>query len=72
MYTLLHHLRTSQGLLTEVPAFLLSLAVAEMFYKFHSFTLECVSFLATWLVLSFLGSLVLRVVRGPGREAGAE
>jgi hypothetical protein len=68
VYTLLHHLRTRQGLLTEVPAFLLSWIVAEMFYKFHSFTLECAAFLATWLVLSFITSLVIRVVRGPERE----
>ena len=25
--------------------------IAELFYKFHSFTLECAGFLATWFVL---------------------
>jgi hypothetical protein len=26
-----------------------ALIVSELFYKFHSFTLECIAFLATWL-----------------------
>lgn len=25
--------------------------IAELFFKWHSFTLECAGFLATWLVL---------------------
>jgi hypothetical protein len=32
-------------------ALVLSLFIAELFYKFHSFTLEAVAFLATWYVL---------------------
>ncbi|XLS28692.1 hypothetical protein ACJD0Z_16025 [Flavobacteriaceae bacterium M23B6Z8] len=28
-----------------------SLIVGELFFKFGSFTLECLSFLATWLVI---------------------
>jgi hypothetical protein len=35
----------------QLCVFVASLAIAEMFYKFHSFTLECVAFLATWYVL---------------------
>ncbi|NJM30764.1 MAG: hypothetical protein HC855_12305 [Rhizobiales bacterium] len=31
-------------------------AIAEFFYKFHSFALECLAFLATWYILSFLWS----------------
>jgi hypothetical protein len=31
--------------------FLISFVIAELFYKFHSFTLECVAFLVTWFVL---------------------
>lgn len=27
-----------------------SLLLAELFYKFHSFTLECVAFLGTWYI----------------------
>src|SRR2546423_14092987 len=31
-----------------------ALFVAEMFYRFHSFTLECAAFLATWYGFSWL------------------
>jgi hypothetical protein len=41
-----------RGLLaTQVPSVAESLVVAELFFKFHSFTLECMAFLATWFVL---------------------
>jgi hypothetical protein len=43
-------------LLEQVPAITLSLLIAEMFYKFHSFTLECMAFLTTWYLLDlFIG-----------------
>jgi hypothetical protein len=35
----------------QLPAIGISLVIAEVFYKFHSFTLECIAFLATWFVL---------------------
>jgi hypothetical protein len=38
----------------QLSVFVASLAIAEMFYKFHSFTLECVAFLATWYVLELI------------------
>jgi len=52
MYTLIRRARLQEGLVIEAPAFILSLGLAEVFYKFHSFTLECVCFLATWLAAS--------------------
>jgi len=36
-----------------------ALLIAELFYKFHSFILECMAFLATWLVLDLLTELVV-------------
>lgn len=36
-----------------------ALLLAELFYKFHSFLLEGVAFLATWYVLSWLANRVL-------------
>lgn len=33
---------------TQTPAFLGSFAIASIFFKFGSFALECVAFLATW------------------------
>lgn len=35
----------------EAFPFALSLIIAEMFYKFGSFTLECISFLTTWYLV---------------------
>ena len=35
----------------ESLAAIFALFVAETFYRFHSFTLECLAFLATWYVL---------------------
>ncbi len=60
MYTLVRCVRLREGLRAEAPAFLLSLLVAEAFYKFHSFTLECACFLATWLAFGTVLSLVTR------------
>jgi len=37
-------------LLGFVPSFL----IAEFFYKFHSFSLECAAFLVTWFVLDIV------------------
>jgi hypothetical protein len=33
--------------------------IAELFYKFHSFALETLAFLATWLVIAVVLSLIL-------------
>jgi len=44
------HAAYGQRMLGFIPA----LVIAELFYKFHSFVLECMAFLATWLVLDLL------------------
>jgi len=49
------HAAYGQRMLGFVPA----LVIAEMFYKFHSFVLECMAFLATWLVLDLVTELVV-------------
>ena len=51
MYTLARSIGFRHMLLEQVPALGASLIIAEMFYKFHSFTLECLAFLGTWYVL---------------------
>ena len=57
MYSLLHQVGLRKALSAEVPSLFLSILVAEMFYKFHSFTLECLAFMATWFVFSYVLSL---------------
>ena len=68
MYTLLRHLGLRDALYAEAPALAAAFVIAELFYKFHSFALECAAFLATWLVLSFVLSRLgwgPRVTRRP-------
>ena len=51
MLTLIKNLN-ERVLITEAPSLLLSLLMTEFLFKFHSFTLECLTFLALWTVLS--------------------
>jgi hypothetical protein len=48
MFGMLRVLTVKELLLVEAPSLFVSLVVAELFYKFHSFTLECGAFLITW------------------------
>ncbi len=61
MYSLVRLLPIRDLVLEQLPALLISLTIAELFYKFHSFTLECLAFLATWFVIdagiAYLSSL---------------
>lgn len=56
MFSLLHRFGLRQALVHEAVPLALSVPVAELLFKFHSFTLECLAFLATWFALSFLYS----------------
>jgi hypothetical protein len=56
MYSYVKHAGLPAFLAREAPAFLASFVIAEVFYKFHSFTLECAAFLATWYALSWAQS----------------
>jgi hypothetical protein len=51
MYTLIRNVPLQQLLTAQAPALLVSFVLAELFYEFHSFTLECLAFLATWFVI---------------------
>lgn len=42
----------------QLPPLIAALLVAELFFKFHSFTLEAIPFLALWYVLRRLYSPV--------------
>jgi len=54
MYSLVRTLRSPTLALQEGATCAVSLLLAEVFYKFHSFSLECLAFLATWVALSGL------------------
>jgi len=51
MYQLVRMLSVHQLLARQMPALVISFVIAELFYKFHSFTLECAAFLATWFAV---------------------
>lgn len=58
MYSIIRYLPLRRLLSEQIPVLLLSFGVAEVFYKFHSFTLECGAFLGTWFVLDWLVQVV--------------
>jgi hypothetical protein len=58
MYTLMRSLPVSRLLREQLPALAAAFVIAELFYKFHSFTLECLAFLATWFVIDAAVSLI--------------
>ena len=59
MYQLLRS-RSLRAILTDaLPPLVLALLIAELFFKWRSFTLECAGFLATWFILDWVWSKVL-------------
>jgi hypothetical protein len=66
VYALVRNLGTRVEVTREVATLAASLVIAEAFYRFHSFTLECVAFLATWMALGGLAELGGRLIRGAG------
>ena len=68
MFELLRSSSLRQLLARQAPALAISLIVAELFYKFDSFTLECLGFLATWFVLDAMFALVARALAKPAQR----
>ena len=58
MYSLLKSVPARQLLLRHAPTLIGAMAIAEMFYKWHSFLLETGGFLATWYLFDAGVSLV--------------
>lgn len=54
MFQLFKFLSGQQLVLQQLPVFLVAFVLAAFFYKFGSFAVECVAFLATWAVLDFI------------------
>jgi len=63
MYSLVQSLGFQAALKREFAPLFISFMIAEFFYKFKSFALECVAFLVTWAVLSFIQDIVVRRLR---------
>jgi hypothetical protein len=72
MYTLLRMLPVRRLLAEQFPAMAIAWLIAELFYKFKSFSLECAAFLLTWFVLDALIQGLRRLLAPPDVHAGAE
>lgn len=74
MFTLLRTLPPRRILVEQMPSIAAAWLVAELFYKFQSFSLECAAFLATWFVfdalIQGLRRLVVALRRGPTHSTG--
>jgi hypothetical protein len=58
MFSLIKDLGFRVAARQEAVPFVAAFAIAEFFFKFKSFTVECLGFLAVWFVLSYLQSLL--------------
>ena len=63
MYTLIRSMTLRNLLMEQAPALVGSLLIAELFYKFHSFLLEAVAFLATWYLVDGAINLTRRIIK---------
>ena len=66
MFELTRPLPLRRLLAEQGPALALSLLVAEFLYRFHSFTLETLAFLATWFVVDWALGTLRQLTRGTG------
>jgi hypothetical protein len=70
VYTLLSFLPIKRLAYEQIPALALAWIIAELFYKFHSFSLELAAFLATWFMLdAVIQKLVLPLIQYPSDTA---
>ena len=68
MFELIRSVPLRQLVARQGPALVGSLVIAELFYKFGSFTLECLGFLATWFVLDAILAGIARAFARTARE----
>ena len=61
MFSLIKDLGIRRFMTAEAPTGVLAWLIAEFFYKFHSFTLECAAFLATWFAFSFVLNTIVQM-----------
>jgi hypothetical protein len=65
MFQFFAHLSKQDLALRQLPAFTISFVLASLFYRFGSFALECVAFLATWFVVDAVVQLLVGRRRRP-------
>ena len=68
MFTLIKYSTVPQIITKRLPGLVISLIIAEIFYKFHSFTLECVAFLGTWFLVDLIIEVIANRLAGQNRN----
>lgn len=68
MHALVRSLGWKRFLREQGPPLLLAWVIAELFYRFHSFTLECAAFLATWYAFDLALSALVSTRLGGRRD----
>jgi len=58
MFSLVKDLGIQVALRHEAIPFIVAFVISEFFFKFKSFTIECLAFMVTWFVLSWMFSLI--------------
>lgn len=66
MYYLFQNAADRRHLSKTTLAFIVALLVAELFFKFGSFSLECIAFLATWFGVDLIIDSLVRLRRRGG------
>jgi hypothetical protein len=64
MFELLRHTLRNQLLPQQLLSGGTAFLIANEFYKFRSFGLECLAFLVTWGVIDFIVDRVVRFFKG--------
>ena len=70
MHKFIQSMSVRELLIEQVPALAVAILIAELFYKFHSFTLECLAFLVTWYFVDFVLNFFFRIVSGNRKRLG--
>jgi len=68
MYTLIKSVGFRTFLIQEAPYLVVAFFIASLYYKWGSFGVEALGFLATWFILSAVGNFVVDKARGVGRR----
>lgn len=70
MYQLLRTVPARDLLSRQLPSFSVAFVIASAYFRFGSFALESMAFLATWAAIDAVVGLFIRIVTGGDRRAG--
>jgi hypothetical protein len=63
MYSLIKSTGLRLVMEREFLPFVIALIIAQLYFKWGSFSLELVGFIAVWFVLGYVAELILRAIR---------